>query len=316
MEAEPTMTNEPAGRIAMLSGDSDEPSLLVRRLEGPGSPVLYVHGATFPSSLSVAYRFGGRSWMDELGAAGFDIWAFDFAGFGGSERPRGMKDDANGPPIGCTPDAARQIERVVDHIVATTHHKRVSLIAHSWGSIPACLYATRFRQRIDKICLFAPVVPRDTPNRPSANVVARWRLVTIAQQLARFTEDLPAGHAPVLIDPTLGAWGPAYLASDPDAEMRVPPAVKIPAGPASDIALTRSGALQYRPENIVPPTLVVRGEWDSVSTEADAQWLVSRVSAPRKLAITIPKGTHLMHLEYSRERLFAAVRDFLSEDSK
>jgi len=33
--------------------------------------VLYVHGGTFPSALSVAHRFDGRSWRDELCAAGF-----------------------------------------------------------------------------------------------------------------------------------------------------------------------------------------------------------------------------------------------------
>ena len=35
-------------------------------------PVLYVHGGTFPSALSIAHRFDGRSWRDELADAGFD----------------------------------------------------------------------------------------------------------------------------------------------------------------------------------------------------------------------------------------------------
>ena len=33
--------------------------------------VLYVHGATFPSALSIAHRFDGHSWRDALCAAGF-----------------------------------------------------------------------------------------------------------------------------------------------------------------------------------------------------------------------------------------------------
>ena len=40
--------------------------------------VLYVHGATFPSALSIAHRFDGGSWRDELCAAGFDVWAWTF----------------------------------------------------------------------------------------------------------------------------------------------------------------------------------------------------------------------------------------------
>jgi NADPH:quinone reductase-like Zn-dependent oxidoreductase len=46
--------------------------------------VLYVHGATFPSALSIAHRFDGRSWRDALCQAGFDVWGLDFYGFGHS----------------------------------------------------------------------------------------------------------------------------------------------------------------------------------------------------------------------------------------
>src|SRR5215470_7547202 len=49
--------------------------------------VLYVHGATFPSALSIAHRFDGRSWRDALCAAGFDVWGFDFHGFGRLSDP-------------------------------------------------------------------------------------------------------------------------------------------------------------------------------------------------------------------------------------
>ena len=63
-------------------------TLLVRRWAGAGDPVLYVHGATFPSALSVGYRFGGRSWADDLHAAGFDVWAFDFRALADRRAPR------------------------------------------------------------------------------------------------------------------------------------------------------------------------------------------------------------------------------------
>jgi hypothetical protein len=48
----------------------------------PRRAVLYVHGATFPSALSIAHRFDGRSWRDALNDAGFDVWGLDFYGFG------------------------------------------------------------------------------------------------------------------------------------------------------------------------------------------------------------------------------------------
>lgn len=51
--------------------------LFLRRLPSNTSKalgtVLYLHGATFPSALSIAYRFDGRSWRDALAETGFDV---------------------------------------------------------------------------------------------------------------------------------------------------------------------------------------------------------------------------------------------------
>ena len=71
--------------------------------------------------------------------------------------------------------------------------------------------------------------------------------------------------------------------------------------------------MPYRPKQILAPTLIVRGAWDSVSNDRDADWLLSRVSAPIRKDVKIAKGTHLMHLEHSRDALFATVRGFLSD---
>src|ERR1700689_4818572 len=72
-----------------ISSDIAGVELFLRHL-APACPlvhrkiVLYVHGATFPSALSIAHRFDGYSWRDDLNTAGFDVWGLDFAGFGGS----------------------------------------------------------------------------------------------------------------------------------------------------------------------------------------------------------------------------------------
>ena len=300
-------------RVLNLPGTGGEPSLLLRCSAGTGRAVLYVHGATFPSALSVGYRFAGRSWLDDLAAHGYDAWAFDFAGYGGSDRYAGMDGPREAAPLGRAGEAAKQIAHVVDYIVDGTGCERVSLIAHSWGSIPAALYATQRPDRIDALCLFGPIAQRDTPGLPSPESAGAWRVVTVAEQLARFTEDVPSGHPPVLIDEDLRYWGPAYLATDPESSSREPPSVKIPSGPQADILAARSGRLPYKPEAVVAPTLIVRGAWDSVSNDEDADWLLSRIAAPIRKDVEIAKGTHLMHLEHSRDALFATVRAFLDE---
>jgi len=75
-----------------IPGPRQELSLFLRFLPAektrfePRRAVLYVHGATFPSAVSVAHRFDGKSWRDALGEAGFDVWGLDFYGFGHSDR--------------------------------------------------------------------------------------------------------------------------------------------------------------------------------------------------------------------------------------
>lgn len=301
-----------AGEVSRLTGAAGEPDLLIRHAPGPGPSVIYVHGATFPSGLSVAYRFGGQSWMDDLQARGFDVWGFDFAGYGGSDRPAAFAGEADrGEPFGRAPDAARQLARVVEHVRRASGRERVSLVAHSWGTIVACLLASHHPEQVERLVLFGPICQRGAAGRAPANLGA-WRLVSIAAQLARFTEDVPVGHPPVLIEPELRDWGPAYLASDPEAAARTPvPAVKIPSGPSADIAAAWSARLGYEPAVITAPVLIVRGAWDSLTTDADARWLRERLGSSETRDVVIPQGTHLMHLEHAREGLFEATAAFL-----
>ena len=100
---------------------------LVLRYLGPAAAsgytriVLYLHGATFPSAPSIAHRFDGRSWRDELNAA------------------------------------SRQVEKAIEFITDCHQQERSSVIAHSWGSIPTALCASRRPELIERIVFFAAI---------------------------------------------------------------------------------------------------------------------------------------------------------------
>ncbi len=136
--------------------------------------------------------------------------------------------------------------------------------------------------------------------------------MTVTAQYVRFVEDLPAGHPPVLPGETFQPWALAYLATDPASGSRNPPAVKVPNGPLADVIEAWQGRLAYDPAGIECPLLVVRGEWDSLCTNADAAWLLGNA---RQATVTrdakIPKGTHLMLLEESRHELHRVTGEFL-----
>lgn len=298
-----------AGRELVVVHQPPAPDVAVRGC------ALYVHGATFPSGLAVGFKFDGLSWMDDLASAGIDAWAFDFQGYGGSSRYREMNDApaANGP-LGRAPIAAEQIEAVARFVLEHTNRDRLHLIAHSWGTQPAALFTLRNPERIDRLVLFAPILRRELPNLPRPESLPAYRFWTIEEQRNRFAEDVPKGHAAVLMERHFERWAPAYLATDPESATRTPPSVITPAGPQADVLASWSGTLPYEPCALRAATLVVRGAWDSLCTDTDVRWLRSAFHRGVPLRdVKIPKATHLMHLEAGRFRLYRATREFLTK---
>lgn len=273
--------------------------------------VLYVHGATFPSALSIAHRFEGRSWRDELCAAGFDVWALDFLGYGSSDRYPEMTEPPEGhPPLCRAEDASRQIESAVRAICERQGVGRVSIIAHSWGTIAAGRFACRCAELVERLVMFGAIARRggvgDAPTFPA------WRSVTLQAQWDRFTAELPAGEPAVLSRRHFRDWGERYLDSDVLSRAQMPAGVRTPSGPWFDIGCAHHGDLAYDPAQVRVPVVLIRGEWDSLCTDADAAWLMRAFAAsPLRRDVKIGRATHLMHLEAGRYALYRETAAFL-----
>ena len=310
----------------VASDSAWEPQLRLIRASPPPSPsapaVLYVHGATFAPTMAIGWPMGGpsdgRTWMGQLRAAGFDVWGLDFAGFGGSERYPAMDQPAtSAPPLLRAADAAAQIERALRYIRAMTGVSRVHLLAHSWGTLPACRVAAQWPERIASVVLFGAILGREGRGESSpATGWPAWRLVTVEEQWERFNEDVPPDQEPLMTRADFDAWASAWLASDPLSRGRRPPAVQVPCGPIADISAAWNGDLPYDPAAVRAPTLLVRGAWDHLCTDADARVFVNTfIGGALRRDVKLPCGTHLMHLETGRSRLWQAVNDFMQEVS-
>jgi pimeloyl-ACP methyl ester carboxylesterase len=278
--------------------------------------VVYVHGGTFPSGLSIAHRFDGRSWRDSLCAAGFHVWGLDFHGFGESDPYPEMTEPAEAhPPLGRAADCSRQLEAAVRFICGHHAVQHLSLVAHSWGSIVAGALAGRCPKLIDRMVFFGPVSRREP--HAERQRLAGWRLISLRDQWDRFVADVPAGAAPVLSRRHFEEWGERYLDSDPASRTRTPPAVKVPSGAFQDIYDAWAGELAYDPGRVRAPVAIIRGEWDGMCTDADARWLFDALSAsPQRRDIKIGRATHLMHLEENRFALYRETETFLLEDDR
>jgi pimeloyl-ACP methyl ester carboxylesterase len=291
-------------------------SLFLRHLAPPDRAgdriVLYVHGGTFPSALSIAYRLDGRSWRDELCAAGFHVWALDFHGFGrlSDPYPEMERPAEETPPLGRAADASRQLEQAARFIGREHGGGRISIVAHSWGTIVTGVFAGRCPELVDRLVFFGPIARRE-PSGERIHLSA-WRLISLEDQWNRFTETVPSREPPVLLHRHFVEWGEHYLEVDPESRTRSPAAVKVPSGAFQDIYDAWSGELAYDPKLVRAPVAIISGEWDAMCTDLDARWLFDALSgSPIRRDIKISRATHLMHLEESRYALYREAEAFL-----
>jgi len=274
------------------------------------SPVLILHGATFPSGNAAAWKIDGHSWMDQLAEQGYDVYALDFLGYGISDRyPEMGREESRGAALGDVPSMVQQVERAEAAIAARTRVTTLSLIAHSAGTYVAARYAELHPDRVTKLVLFGAPTPSNAREVAQASGI-RFFQVSENDQLESFEPQVKAsGRLDALMFPV---WAAAYLASDAQSSARHPASVRVPAGMVAAVdEMNRTGKLPYDPEKITSPTLIVQGEWDAVAPPSKGLWLFERIGAPFKRMVILSQGGHRLHLERSRLQLYQEVQAFL-----
>jgi hypothetical protein len=157
----------------------------------------------------------------------------------------------------------------------------------------------RCPELIDRLVFLGAIAQREPSNERIR--LPGWRPISLADQWNRFTETVP----PVLPRRHFDEWGECYLDVDPESRTCSPAAVKVPSGAFQDIYDAWAGELAYDPGLIRAPVSIIRVEWDEMCTDRDARWLFDALSAsPIRRDFKISHGTHLMHLEASRNALY------------
>ncbi|MFB6457136.1 alpha/beta fold hydrolase [Chitinophaga sp. Hz27] len=275
------------------------------------TPILFIHGASFPSALSFGFQMSGCSWMDHLSDHNYESYALDFLGYGDADRYPEMSHD-KGLPTGRSTSVYLDINKAIDYILQQAQQRQVILIAHSWGASVAALYAEKFPEKIEKLVLFAPITPSDDkatpiiPDRP-------YDSLTPDQRVQAMVDLTPANESNQLEPELFHQWKEDWLQSDITTEKINGNVIHFPSGPLHDIADLRLGKSFFNAANIHVPTLIIRGEWDAWPNNNDAlQLLHSLPGNISKQYIVIPKGTHVMHLEKCRHQLYTSTLQFIA----
>jgi len=280
---------------------------MYRKRATPPSPkvaalpvLLLVHGSSFSGRTTYDLRVPGQtgySMMDRFASLGYDVWTMDHEGYGRSSRTDGNSDIASG---------VEDLKAAMEVVTRETGAQKAHFFGESSGAIRAAAFAAAAPDRVARLATSAfTYTGRDAPTlEDRAKNVEFFRTHNrrpATRELYRsiFTRDKP------------GTADPAVGDAIADAESKFGDSV--PTGTYLDM-VTKLPLVD--PAKLTAPTLVARGEYDGISTEADLLDFFSNLASHDREYLVVPGAAHSLVLAYNRERFWYAVDAFLSPPAR
>jgi pimeloyl-ACP methyl ester carboxylesterase len=292
--------------------------------------VLFLHGATSPSTCDFDLGYKDYSWADWLVKKGYVVYMGDYRNYGGSTREAAMDEPAaKNQPVTRSYLALRDVEAMVNAIKAKRGVKQVTLIGWSWGAMMAGYYASLHSENVHKLVMYAPLYNfNDHTNLgPGSGLqnkrkpfefnfaLGAYRVASEAANTGRWNGEIPLDNKDEYRDPALPVefWN-ACLATDPTSNSRTPASLRAPNGVLEDSFYQATGRPLWNAANIYAPTLVIGGNFDTWSYREDREGLMrDLVHAPVKKNVLITDATHFVLFEKKRFEFFDAIQKFLME---
>lgn len=298
------------------AADSMGLSLHLRHATPAGSArgtVLLVHGATLASGLW-DIQVPGYSVLEALALAGFSAWAVDIRGYARSARLQAPATAYAGRE-----EAVRDIAAALAYACCHDQVDQAVLVGGSWGSITSALLASQDASGIAGLALMAPLHAAvnelwladlaDPADRSRLHPgLGATRTVSREQLLARWDPEIPEGRQAARREAAvLDALLADALACEPRSESGH---FTVPNGTLHDLFEVFSGRPLYPAAALRMPVLLVRGEHDATSTQADAQRLFESIASPDKQYLQIGDAGHFVCAERRADEFQRALIDF------
>ena len=292
--------------------------------------VIFIHGATGPSTCDFDLQYKDYSWADWLVQRGYVVYMFDKRNYGFSTRAKAMDEPtANNKPVSRSYLVIRDIGAVVDYIRATHKVSKVSLIGWSWGAMTGAYYTSLNSEKVKKLVLYAPAYsfPLHTNLGAGSGLqnkrkpyefnygVGAYRTASVAQNTARWDGEIPVQDKSEYRDPAVPeAFWQECLGTDPTSGTRNPPALRAPNGVLEDTFMQATGRSIWNASSIYVPTLVIAGNYDTWSYPEDRAGLMRDLTnAPVKKEVLIEDATHYVIFEKKRFEFFNEILKFLKD---
>ncbi len=267
---------------------------------GPGNaplPVLFlVHG----SSLSARPSFdltvpgaGEYSLMDVFARYGFDVWTMDFEGYGRSTVTAGNSDIRSG---------VEDLRAGTDVVARETGQRKAHFMGESSGAIRAGAFAMAEPDRVDRLVLEAfTYTGKGSPTLGKrAEQVEYYRTHNrrprgIDMIRSIFTRDKPGTSDPRVADAIAAA--------------ELPLGDTVPTGTYLDMT---AHLPLVDPARVLSPVLMVRGQYDGISTDADLLDFFARLPNPDRQYAIMAGAAHSVTLSLNRAELWHCMNAFLT----
>jgi len=292
--------------------------------------VLFLHGATAPSTCDFDLPYKDYSWADWMVKRGYVVYMGDYRNYGYSSREAAMDEPpAKNQPVTRSYLALRDVEAMVNHVKAKRGVKKITLVGWSWGAMMAGYYASLHSESVQKLVLYAPLYNFNNhtnlgPGSALQNkrkphefnfALGAYRLASEAANTGRWNGEIPVENKDEYREPAVPAeFWKECMATDPTSGTRNPASLRAPNGVLEDSFYQATGRPLWHAANIYAPTLVIAGAYDTWSFPDDRDGLMrDLVHAPAKRSVLIPDATHFVLFEKNRMQFFEEILKFLKQ---
>src|SRR5476651_1501401 len=262
----------------------------------PLRPVLFfVHGSSVSSrvfDLNVPGH-GEYSIMNEFARYGFDCWTMDHENYGKSGRTSGNSDIASG---------VEDLKVAVEIVTRETGQRRFHFLGESSGALRAGAYAMLAPERIDRL-VFAAFTYK---GEGSPTLIKRAEQVDYYRSHNMRKRDRDMIRSIATRDKP-GTSDPAAVEVLADVEMQF--GDQVPTGTYLDMT---ANLPVVKPEKVLSPVLLVRGEYDGIATVADLEEFFNLLPNGDRQFIILPGTAHSVALATNRQLFWHVTRAFLT----
>src|ERR1700687_4651030 len=262
----------------------------------PSRPVLFfVHGSSVTSrafDLNVPGK-GEYSVMNEFARYGFDCWTMDHENYGKSGRTSGNSDIKSG---------VEDLKAAVEVVARETGRQKFHFLGESSGALRGGGHAMAAPERADRLVLAAFTYKGEgSPTLiKRAEQLAYYRSHNLRKRDRDMIRSIATRDKP-------GTSDPAIVEALADVELQF--GDQVPTGTYLDMT---SNLPVVKPEQVLSPVLLVRGEYDGIATVADLEAFFNLLPNGDRQFIILPGTAHSVALATNRPLFWHVTRAFLT----